>query len=543
MMTSSPIIEHILHNGNIAVEPGSPLRIQALAIGGGRILAAGSDAEILPLARPGTKIENLNGALVVPGMIDAHIHWKAYAESLHMVQLFGMRSKEEALTQIASYAATRPAGEWITGYGWAQDEWDVKEFPSRHDLDAVLPDHPVFLRSRSGHAVWCNTRALQIAGVTAETAVPVGSEVKLDASGQPAGILLEWDAMLLVDRHIPVPTIETLATQMIAAQDRALSLGITAIHDFDDQESLAALQVLREREELALRAVKNINKPYFDSLLHLGLRRGFGDDWLRIGALKLFADGAIGPHTAYMIEPYIGEPDNYGIVVVDKEEMLDLVTRATSAGISSTVHAIGDRAVHDVLDVYESLRRFEAANDIPRASRPHRVEHVQLIHPSDVNRLAELDLIASMQPIHATSDYEVADRVWGAARVPYSYNPRLQLDRGVTVAFGSDAPYDRIGTMVGIHAAVTRHRADGSPGADGWTPEARITVDQAVRGFTIGAATAVGMESRQGRLLPGFLADLVVLDRDIYAISPDEIVHTNVTATMVGGQWRFGGLN
>ncbi|MBE2183734.1 MAG: amidohydrolase, partial [Anaerolineae bacterium] len=410
-MTSSLMVERILYHGNILTDPGTSRRVTALAIGAGRILAVGSDAEILSLAQPGTKLENLNGALVVPGMIDAHIHWKAYAESLHMVQLFGMRSKQQALSEIASYAASRPAGEWITGYGWAQDEWDVKEFPSRHDLDVILPENPVFLRSRSGHAAWCNTRALQIAGVTAETIAPTGSEVVLDASRQPSGILLEWDAMLLVDRYIPVATVETLASQMTVAQARALALGITAIHDFDDQESLAALQVLREREQLGLRAVKNINKPYFESLLHLGLRRGFGDDWLRIGALKLFADGAIGPHTAYMIEPYLGEPDNYGIVVVDKEEMLELVTRATQAGFSSTIHAIGDRAVHDVLDVYESVRRFEAENSISRASRPHRVEHVQLIHPSDVNRLAELGLIASMQPIHATSDYEVADRV------------------------------------------------------------------------------------------------------------------------------------
>ncbi len=542
-MTAPLIVERILHNGNILADPGTSLRVQALAVGRGHVLAVGSDAEILPLAQPATKIENLNGALVVPGMIDAHIHWKAYAESLHMVQLFGMRSKQEALAEIAGYAATLPAGEWITGYGWAQDEWDVKEFPSRHDLDSILPNNPVFLRSRSGHAVWCNTLALQIAGVTGETAVPAGSEVVLDSAGHPTGILLEWDAMLLVDRHIPVSTVETLAAQMAVAQNRALAFGITAIHDFDDQESLAALQVLREREELMLRAVKNINKPYFESLLHLGLRRGFGDDWLRIGALKLFADGAIGPHTAFMIEPYLGEPDNFGIVVVDKEEMLDLVTRATGAGFSATIHAIGDRAVHDVLDVYESVRRFESENDIPRASRPHRVEHVQLIHPSDLNRLAELDLIASMQPIHATSDYEVADRVWGAARVPYSYNPRLQLDRGVTVAFGSDAPYDRIGPLIGIHAAATRRRADGSPGTEGWTPSARITVDQALCGFTIGAATAVGMESRQGRLLPGFLADLAVLNQDIYTISPDEILHTHVAATMVGGLWRFAGLN
>jgi predicted amidohydrolase YtcJ len=242
-----------------------------------------------------------------------------------------------------------------------------------------------------------------------------------------------------------------------------------------------------------------------------------------------------------MIEPYDGEPENYGIVVTDKEEMAELVSRASAAGLPSTIHAIGDRAVHDVLDVYEHARREEAARGEPRSARRHRIEHVQLIHPDDVHRLAELDLIASMQPIHATSDYPMADRYWGI-RALYSYNPRLQLDRGAVVAFGSDAPYDTMGPLKGIHAAVTRQRADGSPGKDGWNPTARLTVDEALRGFTMGPAYAAGMEDRLGKLMPGYLADLVVLDRDLYAIPPSELLDVRVLATMVGGVWQYGGL-
>jgi predicted amidohydrolase YtcJ len=216
-----------------------------------------------------------------------------------------------------------------------------------------------------------------------------------------------------------------------------------------------------------------------------------------------------------------------------------MVSRASAAGFGSTIHAIGDRAVHDVLDVYESVREEEAARGDPRSSRRHRIEHVQLIHPDDVNRLAELDIIASMQPIHATSDYLMADRYWGQ-RAAYSYNPRLQLDRGVVLAFGSDAPVEPMGSLIGIHAAVTRQRADGSPGAEGWYPAARLTVYEALRGYTIGAAYAAGMEDRLGRLAPGYLADLVLLERDIYEIAPSEILQAGVIGTMVGGLWRCG---
>jgi predicted amidohydrolase YtcJ len=287
--------------------------------------------------------------------------------------------------------------------------------------------------------------------------------------------------------------------------------------------------------------VKNINKTYFDRLIQMWIRWGFGDDWIRIGGLKVFADGALGPRTANMIAPYDGEPDNYGIIVTDKEEMAELVSRASTSGLSSTIHAIGDRAVHDVLDVYEGVRHEEARRGEPRSTRRHRIEHVQLIHPDDVHRLAELDLIASMQPIHATSDYERADRYWGS-RTPYSYNPRLQLDRGAVVAFGSDAPYDMMGPLKGIHAAVTRQRADGAPGSEGWNSSARVTVDEALRGFTIAPAYAAGMEDRLGKLMPGYLADLVVLDRDLYSVPPNGLLNVQVMATMVGGVWQYGGL-
>ncbi|MFO7322837.1 MAG: amidohydrolase family protein, partial [Chloroflexota bacterium] len=285
--------------------------------------------------------------------------------------------------------------------------------------------------------------------------------------------------------------------------------------------------------------LKQITLDWFEAALQSGLRRGFGDDWIRIGGLKLFADGALGPRTAYMIAPYEGEPDNFGIVVTDKEEMAELVSRASAAGLPSTIHAIGDRAVHDVLDVYAAVRREEAARGETPDTRRHRIEHLQLIHPDDKTRLAELRLIASMQPIHATSDMEMSDRYWGE-RSRWAYNPRIQIDQGVVVAFGSDSPVDTFDPIAGIHAAVTRRRADGSPGPEGWYPEARLTVAEALHGYTIGPAYAAGMENRLGRLAPGYLADLVVLNADPFNTPPDELLSLKVQATMVGGVWQYG---
>lgn len=533
-------VDRILYNGSIiTLNDGQP-RATALAIHAGRIVALGGDLEMLALAGPGTIRENLGGQTVIPGLTDAHIHWEGTARALHQVNVFEVADKRVAIERVSERAASAPAGQWITGHGWFQDIWPDKAFPTAADLDPVSPAHPVFLRAKSGHAGWANSLALKLSGITRETPDPDGGQLLRDAQGNPTGVLLE-DAMLLVARNIPAPTPEQLADEMLAAQRLALASGLTSIHDFDEPSCLRALQVLRERGQLGLRVVKNINKRWLDAALDSGLRGGFGDDWIRIGGLKIFADGALGPRTAAMIAPYEGEPENYGIVIVEKEEMIEWVTRATLAGLPATIHAIGDRAVHDVLDVYEIARAREAAAGIAPAQRRHRIEHVQLIHPDDKGRLAQLRVIASMQPLHATSDMYAADRYWGT-RAQWAYNARLQIDQGVVVAFGSDSPIEPFEPLKGIHAAVTRRRPDGAPGPDGWYPELRLTVDEALRGFTRGPAYAAGMEDRLGQLAPGYYADLVVLAQNPYTAAPDELLHLPVVATMVDGVWRHGGL-
>lgn len=534
------MFDSLLLNARIHTLDADRPQATALAVYRDRVLAVGGD-ELRDQASASTRIYDLGGASVLPGLTDAHIHWEGTARALKAINLLDVPSRTEAIQKVRLAAQTAQSGAWLTGRGWAQSSWSDGAFPSAADLDSFTAHNPAFLPARSGHAAWVNSAAMRLANVTADTRDPEGGQIQRDSHGQPTGILFET-AIGLVGDLVPQPTVDELADMMRDAQTLAWRAGLTGIHDFDDQSCLAALQVLRERGELGLRVLKNINKAYFEAALTFGIRAGFGDDWLRVGSLKLFADGALGSRTASMIEPYIGEPGNRGIVVTDLEEMAELVGRASRAGLASTIHAIGDRAVHDVLDVFESVRVNEASQGIPRSARRHRIEHVQLIHPADVGRLAALDVIASMQPIHATSDYPMADEFWGS-RSRYGYNARIQIDHGARVAFGSDSPVEPFEPLAGILAAVTRRRPDGSPGKDGWYPEARLSLSEAIRGYTQGAAYAAGMESQLGTLKPGYLADLIVIDRDLFASSPDglfeDLLAASVLGTMTGGQWRY----
>lgn len=527
--------DFVLLNGRIrTLDPEQPL-VTAIAIRGDRVLATGTDEQmlgLLPNAGSAGRLD-LEGRAVLPGLADAHLHFDWYSQGLRAVDA-ETPTLAEAVARVAERAVRTPAGEWITGLGWNQNAWDGA-FPTAADLDAVAPNHPVYLSAKSGHAGWANSLALRLGGVTANTPNPPSGEIQRDAHGQPTGILFE-DAMGLVSKRVPEASAEAVADAMRQGMENAWHVGLTSIHDFDGPRSFTAFQLLRERGQLGLRVVKQIPVRHLPEAIGLGLRSGFGDHWLRLCNVKVFLDGALGPRTAAMIEPYEGEPENYGIVVTDKEELYEHASRAAAAGLAMTVHAIGDRANHDLLDVYATLRGEERA----RGGRPlrHRCEHVQLLHPSDYGRLAELGVVASMQPIHATSDMLMADRWWGA-RTAGAYALRTQQAAGAPVAFGSDCPVESFNPFWGIHAAVTRRRSDGTPGPDGWHPEQRLDVDAAVRGFTLGAAYAGYMEDHLGNLAPGKLADLVVLDRDIFDVEPMAIKDTQVLGTLIGGEWKY----
>jgi predicted amidohydrolase YtcJ len=479
---------------------------------------------------------DLNGRCVLPGLVDAHVHFEGFALSLQRVNLAVTADLDEALDRIAARVAEQEAGVWLEGRGWNQTNWPGGAFPTSADLDKIVAHRPVYLSHKSGHAAWVNGLALKIADITAETADPPGGQIQRDEQGRPTGILFET-AMGLVGDNIPRATEEQVIVAMRQAQDYCFRAGLTGVHDFDGRRCFRALQSLHLNNELSLRIVKNIPVRWLDYATGVGLKSGFGDDVLWIGGVKIFADGALGPRTAAMLAPYEGEPANRGIVVTDKEEMYGYASKASASGLSVTVHAIGDRANHDILDVYEAVRREEAGRVAGPVLR-HRIEHVQIVHPADFSRLASLNVIASMQPIHATSDMEMADRYWGD-RNQNSYAWRTVKNTGAVLAFGSDAPVDPIEPLKGIYASVSRRRPDGSPGSEGWYPEQKLTMAETIEAFTMGAAYAANREGRLGSIEAGKWADLTILNRDIYMIPEDEIPAVEVTGTVIGGSFKF----
>jgi predicted amidohydrolase YtcJ len=521
----------ILYNARIHTLEAAHPTANAIAIRDNQIVAVGDESFMLRQLPHAQKID-LHDRCVIPGLIDAHLHAEWTALGLKNIDAEAP-TLEELLRRVEERVKITPGGAWIRGHGWNQNVWGGI-FPTKADLDRVAPEHPVFLTAKSGHAAWANSLALKLAGITSSTPNAVGGEIVRAADGEPTGVFFE-DAMTLVSKIAPEPSAHDVADALRDALPLFHRVGLTGVHDFDGARALQAWQILKERGELNFRVSKTIPVTLQEHAIALGIRSGFGDDRLRINSVKTFADGALGPQTALMIDPYEGSKDNRGISTCDKEEMFENVRKASAAGLSSTIHAIGDKANHDVLDVFALVRKEENNTRLR-----HRIEHVQLLHPDDFTRLAQLNVIASMQPIHATSDMVMADRYWGA-RSAGAYAWRTQLNAGAMLAFGSDSPVESFNPFIGIHAAVTRRRTDGSPQPDGWYPEQRLTMAEAVYGFTMGAAFASYEETRKGSLTPGKLADLIVLDRDIFSSDPMTIAETQVMATMIDGQLVAGG--
>ena len=523
----------LLYNANIHTLDSKYPSASAILIAGGRIIAVGDRDKLESLAHGKLEKQDMKGKTILPGLTDAHIHLQFYSLGLAKVDC-ETKTKEECLNRVAERARNSKHGEWVLGHGWNQNEWSVGgEWPTASELDAIAPNNPVYLTAKSLHAAWANTAALNLANITADSPNPKDGAIQRDAKGQATGILLET-AMGLVGGVVPEPTINDIEQAIQKAQPILWKMGITGVHDFDRRDSFMALQSLRARSKLKLRVNKNIPVESVEQANALGLRTGFGDEWLWIGSVKAFMDGALGPHTAAMFQPYENEPENKGILNMDGEELFEHCRKAADVGLSMTVHAIGDRANHEVLNAYEQLRKYETEKGLPHLR--HRIEHVQIIHPDDAPRLAKLNVIASMQPIHATSDMFAADRFWGE-RSKFSYAWRTQLNHGAPIAFGSDAPVESPNPFWGLHAAVTRQRADGSPSAEGWYPEQKLTLAEALSAYTLGAAYAANAEDRLGKLAENYLADLIVLDEDPFKIDPENLLSLNAAATMINGEW------
>jgi predicted amidohydrolase YtcJ len=533
----------IYHQARVHTRGDPYPRADALAVTGGRLLAVGS-ADDLVSAHPRARRVDLLGLPVFPGLIDAHNHIVGYGLGLLQIELRETRSISEAARVIAQAIASRraegPSGAaaadaWIIGHGWDKNLWAEGRFPTRHDLDAATGGRPAAFSSKDGHLLWVNSAALRVAGISRATADPPGGIIGRDAGGEPDGLLKE-EARLSIQRLIPPATLEMREQAVLAASAEFHRRGLTGVHAFtgaatEGADQFVALQRLHTRGQLALRTIATLPDRHLDAAAAAGIRTGLGDAMLRVGPLKIFADGALGSQTASMLAPYDGQPGNVGIQVRTPEEIDRLVQRSVDAGLWTAIHAIGDRANRDVLDILE--RHLPASR---RVGARHRIEHVQVLHPDDLPRLTRFGVVASMQPIHATADRDIADRYWGR-RARWSYAWQSLAASGAVLAFGSDAPVETPDPWRGLYAAVTRRREDESRGR-AWYPEECLTLEEAFRAYTVGPAYAAGTEAWQGTLEAGKVADFIVLDRSPYEGTAEDLLRVQVLATVVDGRVR-----
>src|SRR5579864_878664 len=535
-------------------------RAQAMALRGDRVLAVGTEADALKLKGPGTSVVDLQGRFVMPGFNDAHIHLTEVGFQKLRVDLSGVRSLEEFRERIRKRVETAGPTEWILGSGWDETLWQVKEPPSRWDLDEVTTDHPVYLDRTDGHVAVANTLALKMARVTLATKDPEGGEIGRDVSGQPNGILRET-ARDLVTAIIPAPTPEKRREAIETALQEIAQAGITSVQDNSDAElgdaywqDFQIFEQLEREGKLTVRISEWL--PFNAPLETLKARRAAhsqSDAMLRTGMLKAFLDGSLGSHTAAMLQPYSDDPHNSGLPRYEQAQLNAMAKERLQAGFQLGFHAIGDKAVEMALEAFDEAKKAvelqnsrpvspnngETRTEHPQRSSPDfrlRIEHVQVSNPAQVARFRELKVIASMQPSHLLTDMHWVNARLGSARAAHSYAWAEFVNHGVTVAFGSDDPFGPLPPLLGLYAATTRKSEDGKTE---FHPEQKLTIEQAIAAYTTGAAFAEFAEKDKGTLAPGMLADFVVLDRDVTAILPEQILRTRVLQTVVGGKTVF----
>lgn len=526
--------ELIVLNAQVHTMNGNRPLAEAVAVANGRIAALGDNEEIRALAGADTKEVDAADRVLLPAFTDAHIHLVEYGLSLSLLHLDQARSIEQVLDQVAGATQTHAPGSWIRGLGWNRNLWPGSPFPTRQQLDRVAPHHPVMLDSKDLHAVWLNSAALELAGITAETPDPPGGVIVRDATGEPTGVLKENPATKLITERVEAPGPDQYRQAICDATRELHRQGVASVHVPEGRRELGAVIDCWRRRELELRVLWMVAAEDLPGLANAGLREEFGDEWLRLGPVKAFADGALGSRTADMNAPYEDEKQNRGVQVQSTQQLSALIEYCTVHNWSVAIHAIGDRANSRVLDALENhWRAWTAAHLRPR------IEHVQLLAPEDLPRLAAMGVIASMQPIHCPSDLEVAEKHWGK-RCSGSYAWRSLLESGARIAFGSDAPVEEPSVLKGLHAAVTRQREDGKP-RGGWHPEQRLSLNQAIECYTLGAAYAAGQERESGSLTAGKRADMILLSQDIYSLPPRELLNTRVDMTIVAGEIVHGG--
>jgi len=512
--------ELIILNANIiTLNPKQP-KAEALAIYGARITAVGSNKEVYRQAGPETKTIDVRGKTVVPGLVDCHVHMTGFGDFLQSLNLRNVDSIIEMQTKLHEYAKRNKERSWVLGGRWDQERFSEKRYPTRKDLDASVNDKPVFLTRVCGHVGVANSKALELAGITRQTAV-TGGQVDLDkATGEPDGILRE-NAIGLIWKVVPKPTLKEVEEACFAACEEAVKVGLVCVHWMISSASeVKAIQRLHSEGKLPLRVCLGISVDDLEEMVSLGLLTGFGDDMVKIGFIKILADGSLGGRTAALKQPYSDKPETRGMMLYTQKKLNELVAKAHQAGLQLAIHAIGDRAIDFVLRAYE-----KALKEHPRKDHRHRIEHCSVLNKSLVKRIKKLKLIASIQPHFVFSDFWATDRV-GSTRARWVYPFKTLMQEGLTLVSGSDGPVEPIDPILGIWAATARKS----------NPQESLTVEEALTTYTVNAAFSSFDEHKRGTIEAGKLADMVVLSDDPFQIAPDKIRNIAVEMTIANGK-------
>jgi predicted amidohydrolase YtcJ len=523
----------VLLNGKIWTVDRTRPEAEALACLGNRIVGVGSNQEIRKWIGPNTRVIDLQGKRAVHGFNDAHVHFFSGGAGISSVQLRDARTPEEFRNRIRDYAAKLPKGRWILNGNWDHENWSPARLPTRQMIDDVTPDNPVFINRLDGHMALANSLALKLAGVTRATADPPGGTIVRESNGDPAGVLKDA-AMNFVSKVIPNPGDDEIADAIRAAMRYAAENGVTSVQDMSaSPDVLAVYQKLLTSSELTVRVYGHQPLPEWERLSRAGVRAGFGSDRLKIGGLKGFADGSLGSTTALFFEPYLDEPKTSGLPsdeMIPESKMLKNILDADRAGLQIAVHAIGDKANKAILDMFVETEKRNGRRD-----RRLRIEHAQHLRPEEIKRFGSQRVIASMQPYHAIDDGRWAENRIGPGRAKGTYAFRSLLDAGAILAFGSDWFVAPMEPLMGIYAAVTRRTLDGKR-PNGWVPEQKITVAEAIEAYTLGSAYASFDEKIKGSIEVGKLADIAVLSDDTLKIKPEEIEKAKVVITIFDGK-------
>ncbi|HET9809744.1 MAG TPA: amidohydrolase, partial [Candidatus Limnocylindria bacterium] len=505
---------------------------EAMAIAGGRVRFVGSERGAAAFTGPRTRVIDLDGRTVIPGMVDAHAHLLGLGNALRTVDLTGTKSYDEVIARVAARAREVPAGTWILGRGWDQNDWGDTRFPSHEALSRAVPQHPVYLTRVDGHAALVNARAMAAANLAATATDPEGGRIERMANGAPSGVLVDR-AMGLVNRAIPPAPRDEVRAAILAAVKEANRWGLTGIHDAGvGRATIDVYEELAKEGRYDLRNYVMIasDDANLDHYLKRGPQSALYDGRVWIRAIKISADGALGSRGAALLEPYSDSPEHSGLITTPRERIEQVAVRALRSGFQLNVHAIGDRANRTVLDAFEA-----ALGTVPAADHRFRVEHAQILHYADIPRFAQLDVIPSMQASHQTSDMYWAGNRLGPTRLLGAYAWRALLGTGVIIPNGSDFPVEKVNPLISFHASVSRQDEHNWP-TGGWFAEQRMTRDEALKSMTLWPAIAAFQEAELGSLAPGKLADFVVLDQDIMSVAPERILATRVLATYLAGR-------